>query len=87
MNGKFECNFRAPHSYDGKNSKNEAARRKRTGYQSGFKSDLYLGGHVVSPQTPLPRAYLTASGWGIQKSIIKHPIAERIFYVNIKMRY
>ena len=45
----------------------EASRRKRTGYQSGLKSDLYLGGHVVSPQTPLPRAYPTASGWGIKK--------------------
>ena len=51
--------------------KNEAPRRKRTGYQSGLKSDLYLGGHVVSPQTPLPRAYPTASGWGIQKIVIK----------------
>ena len=30
-----------------------------------------MGGHVVSPQTPLPRAYPTASGWGIQKIIIK----------------
>jgi hypothetical protein len=45
--------------------KNETPRRKRTGYQSGLKSGLYLGGHVVSPQTPLPRAYPTASGWGI----------------------
>jgi hypothetical protein len=31
-----------------------------------------LGGHVVSPQTPLPRAYPTASGWGIQKIIINN---------------
>jgi hypothetical protein len=30
-----------------------------------------LGGHVVSSQTPLPRSYPTASGWGIQKIIIK----------------
>jgi hypothetical protein len=41
---------------------NEAPRRKRTGYQSGLESVLYLGGHVVSPQTPLPRTLLTASG-------------------------
>ncbi len=34
------------------------------------KNYHYLGGHVVSPQTPLPRAYPTASGWGIKKSII-----------------
>jgi hypothetical protein len=27
---------------------------------------------VVSPQTPLPRTYPTASGWGIQKIIIKN---------------
>jgi len=52
-------------------SLNEAPRRKRTGYQNGLKSNLILGGHVVSPQTPLPRAYPTASGWGIQKIIIK----------------
>jgi hypothetical protein len=45
-----------------KRAGNESPRRKRTGYQSGIKSDLYLGGHVVSPQTPLPRIYLTASG-------------------------
>jgi len=27
-------------------------------------------GYEVSPQIPLPRAYLTASGWGIQKIIV-----------------
>ena len=50
---------------------NESPRRKRAGYQNGLKSKSYLGGHVVSPQTPLPRAYPTASGWGIKKIIIK----------------
>jgi hypothetical protein len=59
---------------------NEAPRRKRSRYQSGLKSILYLGGHVVSPQTPLPRAYPTASGWGIQKFIIKgHDHASNFF--------
>jgi hypothetical protein len=47
------------------NMENESPRRKRTGYQSGLKSDLYLGGHVVSPQNPIPRIYPTPRGWGI----------------------
>jgi hypothetical protein len=58
---------------------NEAPRRKRTGYQSGLKPDLYFGGHVVSPQTPLPRIYPTASGWGIHKVIINNH-AQRKWY-------
>ncbi len=50
---------------------NAAPRRKRAGYQNGIESDLYLGENVVSPHTPLPHVYPTASGWGIKKSIIK----------------
>jgi hypothetical protein len=38
-----------------------------------------LGKHVVSPQTPLPHAYPTASGWGIQKIIIKEEVVESSF--------
>jgi hypothetical protein len=29
---------------------------------------LYMVGNVVSPHTPLPHAYPTASGWGIKKA-------------------
>ena len=36
---------------------NEAPRRKRTGYQSGLKTNLDYGGHVVSPKPP--SAYFT----------------------------
>jgi hypothetical protein len=43
----------------------------------GIKTDknliIFVGGHVISPQTPLPRAYPTASGWSIQKIIINRP--------------
>jgi len=47
---------------------NETPRRKRARYQSGLlKSNLYLVGHVVSPQTPVPLIYPTASGRGIIK--------------------
>ena len=42
----------------------------RAEYQSGLKFNLTWGGHEVSPQIPLPRAYPTASGWGIQKIIV-----------------
>jgi hypothetical protein len=56
----------------------ESPRRKRAGYQNGLKSKSYLGGHVVSPQTPLPRAYPTASGWGIKKIIINLGICKDI---------
>ena len=35
----------------------EAPRRKRTGYQSGLKTNLDYGGHVVSPKPP--SAYFT----------------------------
>jgi len=37
----------------------------------GIKAEkiyFYMGGHVVSPHTPLPHVYPTASGWGIKKS-------------------
>ena len=41
-----------------RNSKsNEAPRRKRTGYQSGLKTNLDFGEHVVSPKPP--SAYFT----------------------------
>ena len=36
---------------------NEAPRRKRSGYQSGLKTNLDYGGHVVSPKSP--SAYFT----------------------------
>ena len=40
-----------------KKKKNEAPRRKRTGYQSGLKTNLDFGEHVVSPKPP--SAYFT----------------------------
>jgi len=48
------------------------------GIKADKNPDLYLGGHVVSPQAPLPRVYPTASGWGIQKIIIKGTIKKSI---------
>jgi len=51
---------------------NETPRRKRTGYQSGLKTNLDFGGHVVSPKPP--SAYFTppqADG-GIEKTIINY---------------
>jgi hypothetical protein len=51
----------------GQTAANEAPCRKQARYQSGLESNLYLGGQVVSPQTPLPRDYTAASGQGIIK--------------------
>jgi hypothetical protein len=51
----------------GQAAANEAPRRKRARYQSGLESNLYLGGQVVSPQTPLLCDYPAASGQGIIK--------------------
>jgi hypothetical protein len=61
------CDIRFKWKLKVSNAKNEAPRRKRARYQIGLKSNSYLGGHVVSPQTPLPRIYPAASGRGIIK--------------------
>ena len=45
---------------------NAAPRRKRARCQGGLESNLYLGGNIVSPQIPLPRDFLAASGQGIK---------------------